>query len=358
MVAPIPFPHGYTHRKETATAVNQLADLLQLLYPDPTPDIITLTDFRNRYPLTGLGKPAITAIETAQRIHYATQNPEQTGLCEFHIGLIYLYWGNFDGAAHQFYWARRHWALIGKPETNALAYLAEAHAQHLGYHHEQAMQNLQRAHHTLPRLRFTTHNPFTQELTHHIHTLIQIVRHALHPEEIPTPNDQTQSTPPDDQTTAPHQDEEPTPGMPINNLSSYLPTPLPGHLLIDPLYRWYQVHRSVSRFMPDIHDNDWILVYMKPEPPSDQLGTNQKILIMYDEDLQIEDTILLKPRSTEQAYRIYFTNLKRDSGNFINDMETGNVTFWPTQTLLDPAKLLGIVIGLWRPYKHISKPNV
>ena len=95
-------------------SVTLLSDLLACLYPEPGPDILTLDDFRLRYRLTGLGPLAVSAIQQAQRINRDTGRFNEIGLCEFHVGLIYLDWADFQGAIEQFRAARLQWSFIDK----------------------------------------------------------------------------------------------------------------------------------------------------------------------------------------------------------------------------------------------------
>ena len=133
---------NYRTDKETTIAVNQLAELIDFLFPDPSPNVFTLTDFLNRYKITGLGKRAIAAIEQSQRINRNTGDADQDGLCEFHIGLIYLYSGDYRGAVKQFEIAPKRWGFSKNNliyEAKALAHYAEGVAQQLVYHYEDAL---------------------------------------------------------------------------------------------------------------------------------------------------------------------------------------------------------------------------
>lgn len=123
----------------TADVVERLHELLAMRYPDASLDILTLDDVRKRYRLTGLGTPAMRAIEQAQRVVRQAGDFRQTGLCEFHIGLIYLHYYDYHGAAQQFREARRQWSFADALSSICLAYLAEGLALQLALHHEAAL---------------------------------------------------------------------------------------------------------------------------------------------------------------------------------------------------------------------------
>ncbi|MCA9947664.1 MAG: hypothetical protein KC449_29490, partial [Anaerolineales bacterium] len=102
-----PIQQSYDNNSQIRTAVNRLTELLEWLYPDPSPDIFTVRDYRNRYPFTRLGALATDDIDRYQRINRAIGNHVQIGLCECHIGLIYLHEADFHGAVQQFELARQ-----------------------------------------------------------------------------------------------------------------------------------------------------------------------------------------------------------------------------------------------------------
>lgn len=136
-------------------AADLLTQLVSLLYPHRRNlDLITLADIQRRYPLTGLGVPAMRAIEQSQRIVRATNDFHLMGLCEFHVGLIYLFWGDFRGASQQFAEARRQWSFVNATAAVCLSLFAEGRAQEFAHHHEGAMTCYGKAEQRLPRMRF------------------------------------------------------------------------------------------------------------------------------------------------------------------------------------------------------------
>ena len=133
-------------------AVAVLERLLLVLFPaPPSLDCITIDDVLRRYRLTGLGAPALTAIEQSQRIVRARGDYSQTGQCEFHIGLIYFHWDDYRAAANQFALARQPWTLAGDDSANCLSRFAQGLALYHAYHNEPAMLQFGRAERLLAR---------------------------------------------------------------------------------------------------------------------------------------------------------------------------------------------------------------
>ncbi len=140
---------------QAAATVALLTRLVRILYANQRNlDIVTVEDVERRYPLTGLGAPALQAIEQSQRIVRATNDYHLIGLCEFHVGLIYLFWGDNRGASQQFAEARRQWSFVNATAAVCLALFAEGRAQEFAHHHEGAMTCYGKAEQQLPRVRF------------------------------------------------------------------------------------------------------------------------------------------------------------------------------------------------------------
>jgi hypothetical protein len=132
--------------RQRPRAVSDLELLLGLLFPDPPSlDCVTVDDILRRYRFTGLGAPALTAIEQSQRIVRASGDYHQLGVCEFHIGLIYFTWADHRAAANQFLLARQSWTLAGDASAKCLAHFAQGLALAEAQHHEPAMLQYGRA---------------------------------------------------------------------------------------------------------------------------------------------------------------------------------------------------------------------
>ncbi len=110
--------------------IKTLEQLLIYLYPDPPPPGILTRKNRNPRVLRRYEPHIIAAIEQAQRIN-RDNDYGNSGLCEFHIGIIYAYWNDFSGAGQQFTLARRQWQFAGQqtpvsPTQFATGYILES----------------------------------------------------------------------------------------------------------------------------------------------------------------------------------------------------------------------------------------
>ena len=170
-------PIDLNHSRQGGYNLNDLLDLLYI--PPPNPDIITREDVLVRYRLTGFAAPAITALQQAQRIVRTGKDYCQIGLCEFHIGLIYLHWGHCLAAAQQFSEARRQWLFADEIASVCLTYFAEGQAQHLALHYESAMSCYHKTEKWLPRLRLVPPSAKLDEFVQKITELLQEAQEAL-----------------------------------------------------------------------------------------------------------------------------------------------------------------------------------
>lgn len=139
-------PASTSNTQTAHERVEELMGLLAQLFADPpSPELITIDNIRYRYRLTGFGPPALSAIEQTQRLSRTWRDYGQIGLCDFHIGLIYLYYEDPRAAAAQFGAARRSWTLEGDAAAICLSYYAQGIALRLAYHYETAMSQYSRA---------------------------------------------------------------------------------------------------------------------------------------------------------------------------------------------------------------------
>ena len=133
-----------------------LIDLISYLYPDPPYGLLVLGN--NPPPIPTARTPeAVAAIAEVQR-HNRTNDYDLSGLCEFHIGIIYARWGDFTDARQQFVLARRQWKFLQKqtavsppppttgsvPEPDSikaicLTYFAEGYAQEAAFLYGEAI---------------------------------------------------------------------------------------------------------------------------------------------------------------------------------------------------------------------------
>ncbi|NJN54296.1 MAG: hypothetical protein HC804_05775 [Anaerolineae bacterium] len=88
----------------------------------------------------GLNVAALRGIEQAQRINRDLGEYKQSGLNEFHIGIIYLYWGECHAAEKGFDLAWRHWSMAHEQLADlALSLFGRGWAQEIFRHEEAAM---------------------------------------------------------------------------------------------------------------------------------------------------------------------------------------------------------------------------
>ena len=272
-------------------AVTVLERLLKILFPDPLSlDIITVENIVQRYPLTGLGAPAMAAIDQSQRIVRARGDYGQAGLVEFHIGLIYLHWDDCRAAANQFALARQPWSLAGDTPAMCLAHYAQGLGLYHSYHNEAAMLQFGRAERLLNRPTIGAQGERLVALGKEMRPVLQIaqetLRESLWPKEqqsaetlqagylsVP-PNMASETTPagPMEEAPGPRQAPRRKTGrpewtkrvpMPISNLPDGISDaprgPLPGHITTDERFGWYQIAEKKSEFLPAVASGMWLL---------------------------------------------------------------------------------------------------
>ncbi len=344
---------SFENNARIRTAVNRLIDLLEWLHPEPSPDVLTLRDYRTRYRLNGL-KLAADAIDRYQRrINRAIGNHVQLGLCEYHIGLIYLYEGEFRGAVTQFDQARQQWSFVNESAAVALTHLARAVALQQADHYESAMVSvarvagwLDRAHLAGPMLGW---NDFRAQMLAYVAELQAELRKQMEatPQTAADAPDPEAETQPDGKVGTPAKTQKPYSNM---DRAPSLNIPLLGHRLTDERYEWYLVEvRPPTDFMSNIQPGDWLLVDMQPEIKADVQDTEQPILIVKKEE--IDGTIRVRPLEPKERYqRIYLVNLVGSPKEFRRDQAT-EITFSSEKAEIGVnfSEILGNVVGFWRP---------
>ena len=109
-----------------ATIIKTLEELLDLLYPilDPNnlwnPSILTLNDVLQRYSTKEEMEPALSKSSEISHIHSNVLG----GLCDFHIGIIYIYWDNIHLATDRFESAGRLWRRERLIDAESLTFFA------------------------------------------------------------------------------------------------------------------------------------------------------------------------------------------------------------------------------------------
>ena len=392
---------SYERDEKTRTAVDQLRILLNDIYAEPSPDIFTLDDFINRYPLTGLGELAIREIEQSRRINNSINDYAQIALCDFHVGLIFLYWGDFRGAINQFNSARKKWSFSGPTPTNALCYFAEGLANYLALHYEEALRCYGLGERALELVDAQNYDFFCREISAYIRDAQLTVRNAIWasvrarpaaatqtarqantarqtgqpvaaaPSEPAAPVSQMadtpyvhsapSSTPPPSRQDDDANDEpiEAAP-MPQTNLPSSTRVPIPGHGKPTANYTWYQVESQPNnQLYGDIQDGDWLLVQNLLVPKT-TVQANEPILVSMQQTMG--NAIHIRPDNLARPFqRIYLAKYDDLVGTFSRDPATGKITFQsqdPTikvtfssqdrQISVQWSAILGIVVGFWR----------
>ncbi len=366
-------PQSYNNNPKTRVAVHCLQELLEILHPDPTPDVFTLTSLQYRYKLhESISLAAIRDIEQSQRINRAMGDYRQSGLNEFHIGLIYLYWGECYAAEKQFEMSWRHWSMDhGQLADLGLSSLGRGFAQGLACRYEAAMVSFGKAGRYLERLSQPTsvHMNFYARMQECLRQA-QETYSVLMRQHVPAESAPDQEEPSSDERTFPTLPEEPVaadepapeigvtqePPPPRTNLSDD-PLPIDGHVKIDGRYRWYLVERRLTDgFIPQIQSQDWLLVFMQPDQ-SDLTHTEEQPLVIVCQS-NSGSTIHLRPHPSEQigqGYRIYLRESRGESWSFVRNPETGEVFLTPEgrEDVVNLEKIIGIVVGLWRPAKQM-----
>ncbi|MCA9932970.1 MAG: hypothetical protein KC415_03560 [Anaerolineales bacterium] len=319
----------FANHPQIHAAVDILTRLLEMLYPNQANlDIVTVADIQRRYPLTGLGAPAMRAIEQAQRIVRATNAYQLIGLCEYHIGLIYLHFGDSRGASQQFAAARRQWSFVNATAAVCLSLFAEGRAQELALHHESAMTCYSKAEQRLPRIRFDpvkdNFRRFTSTLAHELaqskESLRQLLQQAWPDQESAPPNH-----------VAPEH-------VPITPIPTIMPIP------VNTNSRWFRVERQRDTFLSHIPDG--ALVHVNSTPSS--YDRDELVAVGFRDEPTTQGHILLIPFMHELSFVAVY--LAQWTGPFVRRQEVSAVDFE-----LDvgngheklPATILGQITGHW-----------
>ena len=380
---------GHTINLQNAQRIEQaLEDLLNLLYPPPlNPDIITLRDVLTRYRLTGLGVPAITALQQAQRILRAGKDYSQIGLCEFHIGLIYLHWGHCLASAHQFAEARRQWSFADETAAVCLSYFAQGQAQHVALHYEPAMGCYHKTDQWLPRLKLTPPSAQIDSFLPQITTLLreaqEILREKMWPPDEPeigielvthepitavpsTPYPQTAESPSPESENRVHPPINPsfitvppprsniiqeprTPQIPSEDFASQVDVPIPliSHQAIEPAsvllttkenLSWYRVVDCEDNTLPFIHKGTWLLV----DSQARELYEERDVILVGGDHEAVPGHIQVEPYIAPPAYKRICLRQMPMIRQFTRD-QAGRIKFEPVPMTF----VLGVVLGFW-----------
>ncbi|NJN54297.1 MAG: hypothetical protein HC804_05780 [Anaerolineae bacterium] len=134
------------------------------------------------------------------------------------------------------------------------------------------------------------------------------------------------------------------------------PMPLDGHVKVDGRYRWYLVEqRQADNYITHIQSQDWLLVSMQPDQ-SDLAHVEERPIVIVCQS-RSGSTIHLRPHPSEkvtQGHRIYLREQRDENWSFVRNADTGEVFLTPEgrPDVVDLEKIIGIVVGLWRPSTH------
>ncbi len=321
--------------------VDLLSDLLTHLYPDPGPDILTLADFKLRYRLTGLGPLAIGAIQQAQRINKAIGNFEDMGLCEFHIGLIYLHWHDYQGAARQFQEARQQWLFKDKTAAICLSHFAQGLAEHHRYAYEAALAQYGKTENTQERIQFesspNSRDVFLKLLDEHLKTAQQAAREALWEPTVTMPVGKLTQT------------ERPETAAPPPIISTHPETsdsdiPIPGHTKTQDPYSWYRIQtQQQDRIFADIKKQGYLLVRKQTGDHIFEAGE----LIVIKSDAPGASIVLEPYLPSGQTFSRICLARADFEGSFTMEAGRAKLSSNMKQIPVNHSNLLGYVIGLW-----------
>jgi len=327
--------HGETPDSQDGTraSVERLNELLNMLYGRPeNPDLITLDDVLRRYRLTALGKPAMTAIDQSRRMVRAVGDYEQIGLCEFHIGLIFLYWGDGRGAAQQFMAARQQWSFTDHTAAVTLAHYAAGVAQRRVFEHEKAARQLGKVKQLLPRIPLAPVS-VTNQFMETLQAAVETTRSEMRDEMWPPPlmGGETEIAPPQSRLGV----SEP----------AFLPNLQPsggnGRLL------WFRVIQPVHFPGTKIEEGDWLLV--QSTPPDHAFS--QKELIVIVSDVMIDAGVRLTPQESAAADGSFFLAQAQFTGRLDKQTAVPVQLTAAEATELAVTAIIGPLAGIWRPIK-------
>lgn len=312
-------PSAFDIDNPTHEAVVQLDELSFSLFPDPSPNILTLYDFRKRYPLTGLGEPATRAIEQSQRINQTIGDFSRRGLCEFQIGLIYLYWGKYRGAAQQFQLAQRQWAFLKNQASNSLAHFAEGVAHRLAHQYEMASVCFGRVEHYLAQLQnflpADTPDDFIQDISQYLKADFAALKQVMWQAE----------------------------DKPDETVKFYYGLPDPSDY--GDRCQWYTIHRQKNKFLPQIREDLLLLVDEKFDK-YDIVDDNLYVVRKDDSDGEI---LLDRLNPQPQPYHRIFLGTPRTTmtGSFTRPLFNSICLSDMQEVPLADEEKLGIVVGFW-----------
>lgn len=337
------------------SSVSLLSDLLACLYPEPGPDILTLTDFKLRYRLTGLGPLAVGAIQQAQRINRDSGRFNEIGLCEFHVGLIYLDWRDYQGAVQQFREARLQWSFIDKTAAVCLTRLAEGLAQHHRFAYEAALSQYGKAESCQKRIQYEpssgSRDGFVAQLNEVLQTAQKAARDVLWEPTSSLPvgesakeeeEVETVESPPTEKEAAPESVSVLPPQFPDQKQTSLsFPFPIPQNGKLT----WYQaIVKHHDPIFPEITQSGWLLVH---RPENDPKIKENSLVVVASDNTDMETSIVLKKldNGDELGFPRIFLARNNLEGSFSKEDSRVQLSSDIHSLSIDIEHFLGYVVG-------------
>lgn len=362
-----------------------LEEMVEHLFPYSdieSPEVIWLRNIKARYPLTKLGRPARQALDQAQRINRSQRRHDQLGLCEYQIGLIYLYYqSDCHFAAAQFSEARRQWRFVDQSAAVCLTHFAQGLVHFHEQEYEAALDQYSRAEQLMRRVRFGSRQAarkFLDELTPKLTEARRELLAAMWPPETeppaPPPVDPPTSNMSEQrQATGSSADEQPAaqegrpprpPGAvrpPFSQMER--PVPVPAHILQSDQYVWYEVvasdHAQVASELPD---GTCLLVEQTAA-----VGPGKGVILTDGQD-GVRTGIAVQPYGIKETSvvlgRICFLGTvvgtqRIEKGKFSVNMQTGKLALDVEEQRrieIDESRIVGVVVGVWQPGLYFQQP--
>jgi len=348
-------------------SIEAVAELLDLLYLRPLPNLLTLSLYDRRYAQPEHKRAVAFILEQTRRQILAGRDYPQLGLCYFHTGLIHRRWDRALDAAHFFNDARLYWNLAGELSYVCLAQFAQAAAQHEGLLLETALLSYEKAQQYLPRLKQLLNyrsqqreavqiKAFCGQMSTMLADIYQQLRRELWqlsmPASIPPPGQRVIGLPSSPAMSRPtavaHQTEPPqvhadlqptTRPVPIDSSMDTVPEPQP---MLTPdsanNRRWFQLLNHNVNFLPSLHAGDMVLV---------QLASRHNF--RYDDLLitasEIPEAICVGPQISGSVSDSYCL------GKFVGPAQVGAWVLFHhdrSPTAVPPEAIVGHVVTTWR----------
>lgn len=361
---------------EIRASVTTLTDLILMLHPVVPRQILTTYDIESEYHAAELTDTIQRALDSSRRILNQNGDHQLKGLCDFHLGLIYLHWGHCHAAGRYFAEARHHWEFTDENAGLCLTYFAEGRANEHARQYETAMGKYTKAEQWLPRIHIPaiqTQNGFLGLLQTEMKRSQMLLREILWfpPRAQPQTGQRQAPSRPQPPPNRPRQEQqaadfvadEPITGtgdrggipQPIINFDPSIPpqtprvpSPVAGHEQTNPAYVWYKVEAKPDEaFLPKITTDTWVLV--QPRASWHQYEADQ-LLVVLKPGIDRAGIVLQRFGEEQRPFSRIYLARSQFVGRFSRDTETGAVQLSSQQRLISvyPPEIVGLVIGLWQ----------